>query len=672
MARSVNFAGDIWVVHPKYETLADEPVYASIDDLPQAPDAAFLNISKKNTFDVVSRLAERGAGGAVCFAAGFAELGSTGVELQCELAERAGGLALVGPNSTGFLNYFDNVALWPVADHRSYRLESGVAIVSSSGGMLFNYSVNQRSLRSGVMIGVGNQAVLDFSDYLHVLANDQRVTAIGLIVEDLGDVVAFSHAAVEALRGHKPVVVLKTGASELGARVAQTHSGALVADDDMVQAMLDRVGAIRVRSLPELDETLKMLTTTSRPRGRRVAVLTNSGGEKALAADAAAGTVLEFPQPSPAVAEDLASQIPEFAVVSNPFDYNAYFSGAGPDVLSEDDPHLLSKCFRTLVEDNYDVAIMLNGFRTHADGKIEEEVFQIQPWVDAIKGTGVAAVMASVLPEHMPPVHGEKLIANGVAPLQCLRETMCAVHNAIVWGERAGSASNDTMGVLRDVPPLCGKRRLENELTAKNGLAAHGLVIPEGRRVVTTDVIAAAESIGYPVVVKALEPVIAHKAKSGAVELNLIDANQVVDAVNAIRSRMDEAGTPLEELLVERMVTHPVNELLAGIKSDPRFGHALVFGRGGVAVELIKDIQMCLLPVNEPEIRRLMHTASVTGELSPGAIGRVVEALMAIVGFVEQHRHQLVALDVNPLIVTADDEVFAVDALLEVTQEISR
>ena len=672
MARSVNFAGDIWVVHPKYETLADEPVYASIDDLPQAPDAAFLNISKKNTFDVVSRLAERGAGGAVCFAAGFAELGSTGVELQCELAERAGDLALVGPNSTGFLNYFDNVALWPVADHRSYRLESGVAIVSSSGGMLFNYSVNQRSLRSGVMIGVGNQAVLDFSDYLHVLANDQRVTAIGLIVEDLGDVVAFSHAAVEALRGHKPVVVLKTGASELGARVAQTHSGALVADDDMVQAMLDRVGAIRVRSLPELDETLKMLTTTSRPRGRRVAVLTNSGGEKALAADAAAGTVLEFPQPSPAVAEDLASQIPEFAVVSNPFDYNAYFSGAGPEVLSADDPHLLSKCFRTLVEDNYDVAIMLNGFRTHADGKIEEEVFQIQPWVDAIKGTGVAAVMASVLPEHMPPVHGEKLIANGVAPLQGLRETMCAVHNAIVWGERAGSASNDTMGVLRDVPPLCGKRRLENELTAKNGLAAHGLVIPEGRRVVTTDVIAAAESIGYPVVVKALEPVIAHKAKSGAVELNLIDANQVVDAVNAIRSRMDEAGTPLEELLVERMVTHPVNELLAGIKSDPRFGHALVFGRGGVAVELIKDIQMCLLPVNEPEIRRLMHTASVTGELSPGAIGRVVEALMAIVGFVEQHRHQLVALDVNPLIVTADDEVFAVDALLEVTQEISR
>ena len=673
MARAADFQGDIWVVHPKYETLAGEPVFSRIDDLPAAPDAAFLNISKKNTFDIVSQLSAAGAGGAVCFAAGFAELGGEGRERQNELAERAGVLALIGPNSTGFLNYFDNVALWPVADHKSYRLKSGVAILSSSGGMLFNYSVNQRSLRSAVMIGVGNQAVLDFSDYLHVLANDERVTAVGLIVEEFGDVAAFTQSAAEALGAGKPVVVLKTGVSKTGALVAQTHSGALVADDAMVQAMLDRVGAIRVKSLPELDETLKMLTTTVRPKGRRVAMLTNSGGEKALAADAASGTVLEFPQPSAEVAKDLASQIPDFAMVSNPFDYNAYFSGAGPDVLSADNPHLLSRCFRTMVEDNYDVAIMLTGFRTHPDGTVEEEGNGIQPWVDAVRGTGVAAVMASVLPEHMPPVHGEKLIANGVAPLQGLSEATRAVHNAIVWGEGAERLASQTPTelALRPVLTFSGKQRLENEHAAKLALAAFGLVTPQAHNVAPSDAAAAAESVGYPVVVKALEPVIAHKAKAGAVFLGLTNSTQVADAVSAIEASSRRAGIRLEQVLVERMIDNPALELVAGVKSDPQFGHALVFGRGGVAVELINDIQLRLLPLDEAEIRRLVGATSVVTELSEPALERVVSALVAIVTFVEEHRGEIVALDVNPLIVTATDEVVAVDALLVVNTEVS-
>ena len=673
MARAANFTGDIWVVHPKYESLAGQPVFASIGDLPQAPDAAFLNISKKNTFDVVSQLAERGAGGAVCFAAGFAETGAAGREMQKHLESCAGNLALVGPNSTGFLNYFDNVALWPVADHKSYRLDTGVAILSSSGGMLFNYCVNQRSLRAGVMMGVGNQAVLDFSDYLQVLAEDPRVSALGLIVEEFGDVVEFSKSAAHALCQDKPVVVLKTGASLVGAQVAQTHSGALVADDQMVQAMLDRVGVIRVRSLPQLDETLKMLTATNRPKGRRVAVLTNSGGEKALAADAAEGTVLEFPQPSPAVAKDLASQIPEFAMVSNPFDYNAYFSGAGPDVLSADNPHLLTKCFRTMVQDNYDVAIMLGGFRTHPEGGVEEEGNQIQPWIDAVKDTDVAAVMASVLPEHMPQVHGKRLLENRIAPLQGLNEVMRAVHHAIVWEERAKVLMQRGADLaLHPVPVLGTQRWLDDELTTKNALAGYGLVIPKGCGVAPADAVAAADDIGYPVVVKVLKPVIAHKAKANRVALNLANARDVANAVADMQKALEVGATPLQQVLVERMVTNPVIELIAGIKSHARFGHALVFGRGGVAVERVRDFQMCLLPVVETDIRQLVETTSVGGDLSAQAFEQVVKALSAIVEFVEDRRHVVVALDVNPLIVTASHEVVGVDALLEVSEEVSQ
>ena len=240
-----------------------------------------------------------------------------------ELSRTAGGLAVVGPNSTGFLNYLDRTALWPVQDHEPRHMERGVAVISSSGGVLFNYSVNQGSLKAAVMIDVGNQAVLEIADYVAVLAGDPRVTAIGLFMEDIGDPVAFCHAVARALEREIPVVALKTGTSAKGAEVAQTHSGALVVPDDMIDALFDRTGVVRVNSLPALDETLKMLTVPQRSGGRRMALLTNSGGEKTLAADAAACTVIEFPMTSPSVTRDLREQIPEFAAVSNPFDYNA-------------------------------------------------------------------------------------------------------------------------------------------------------------------------------------------------------------------------------------------------------------------------------------------------------------------------------------------------------------
>ena len=667
MARAAGFQGDIWPVHPTYKTLAGQRVFATVDALPSPPDAAFLNISKQHVFGVVEQLSECGAGGAVCFAAGFAELGTDGREQQAELATRAGPLALVGPNSTGLLNYFAAVALWPVADHEAYRLRDGVAILSSSGGVLFNYTVNQRSLQAGIMIGVGNQAVLDYADYLHVLAHDEQVRAVGLVVEDLGDTVAFSHAAAEALALDKPVVVLKSGVSAIGAQVAQTHSGALVARDDMVQATLDRVGAVRVRSLPELDETLKMLTTTRRPKGRRVAVLTNSGGEKALAADAAEGTVIEFTAPSPATTADLARQIPEFAVVSNPFDYNAYFAGAGPDVLGEDAPDRLTKCFRTMAADDYDVAIMLCGFRTGPDGVVEEPGTRIQTWVDAVRDLDIACVMASVLPEHMPSVIGKQLIECGVAPLQGIHEVMQAVHHAIVWQQRRPSLLMqpvDDIG-LQTLPQLTTQRVFETESTAKQMLASCGLRTPKGQVCTPREAAAAASKIGYPVAVKIHEPVVAHKAHAGGVILRVADEAQLGGAISTMQSALSDNGLTMQSLLVEEMIAHTGIELMVGVTFDSRFGHALLFGRGGSMVELVNDVAMTLLPASADALSSLVKTTDVGKQLTSSELDAVTDALAAVAMLVESRRDEMSSLDINPLIVTPGGEIVALDALLE-------
>jgi len=662
MLQSAAFPGAIWPVSPKYDEIAGLPAHKSIADLPEAPDASFLYVPKAITADVLRDLAVHGAGGAVCFAAGYAELGDDGRGEQEALDSAAGDLAVMGPNSTGFLNRLHHTALWPVKDHTPDPAERGVAIISSSGGVLFNYSVNQRSVGAAVMIGTGNQAVCDFSDYIDVLADDERISAIGLFVEDLGDLPSFAAAAGKALANGIPIVALKTGASEVGAMVAQTHSGALAAPDDWIDALFDRCGVIRVRSLPALDETLKMVTQTAIPKGRRLAVLTNSGGEKGLTADAADGKIMELSQPTPETRAALREIIPDFATISNPFDYNAYFAGSGKDVLAEDNPTMLEHCFRTMLTDGYDTAVMLRGSRTHPDGSHEPPSNTPECWIAANRGSGRAVVQCSVLPEHMPAEHRAFLIANGVAPLQGLDEAMIAIDGAVRWGEASrGFAQHGHDLTLPAIPDMASDGRLWIEDEAKTALAAHGLKTPDRRMVVPSDAGQAADAVGYPVVVKAAVPVLAHKAKAGAVALRLGTREDVEAAVTAMAARLDAIGAPLEMVLVEAMVDRPVDELIAGITFNALFGHALVFGRGGVDVEALRDVSMALLPLDKAQIARIVAARGLKDATALGATA----AIEAIVGFWREHRERLISLDVNPLIVTASGDVIAVDALIE-------
>ena len=661
MLRSADFPGPIWPVNPKHDFIAGLPAFKSVSELPEGPDVAFLYVPKVITLDVLRQLAAHGAGGAVCFAAGYAELGDTGRGQQNVLAEAAGDLAVLGPNSNGFLNYLDGAALWSVADHKPRAMTSGVAIVSSSGGVLFNYSVNQRSVGAALMIGAGNQAVCDFSDFVDVLADDERITAIGLFAEDLGDIPSFSAATAKALTNNIPVVALKTGSSEIGAMMASTHSGALAADDNWVEALFERNGVIRVRSLPELDETLKMVTTTAIPKGRRMAVLTNSGGEKALAADATEGRVMELVPPSLEARVKLARIIPDFATVSNPFDYNAYFAGSGKDVLAEDNPAKLEHCFRTMVDDGYDVAMMLHGTRTHPGGAVEDPGNTPTCWSAANRGSGRAVVQCAGMPEHMPESLRGFLIESGIAPLQGLNEAMAAVDGAIRWGEaRATQRDAGSLG-LPPVPSIPSRGTLWDEAASKAALAAHGLVVPNHLVVAPGEAAEAAGRIGFPVALKAADPVFAHKEKAGAVALNLRSSADVADAAAAMADRLAQAGTLMRRVFVEAMVADPRHELFVGVAFDRRFGHGLLFGRGGSEVERLGDTALALLPLGAAALQRIAHSRGLTDAVAC----KVRKALEAVVRFAAANRERLVSLDVNPLIVTGSGDVVAVDALIE-------
>jgi len=223
-----------------------------------------------------------------------------------------------------------------------------------------------------------------------------------------------------------------------------------------------------------------------------------------------------------------------------------------------------------------------------------------------------------VLPEHMPADHRAMLISDGVAPLQGLNEAMTAIEGAVRWGE--ARRRHDDAIALPQVPALPQRRRLWNEAEAKAALAVCGLEIPTHQMVSPGDASAAADGIGYPMAVKAPLPMIAHKAKAGAVALTLATREVVETAIQDMRQRLEAAGTPLEQVLVEAMVPHGTAELIAGVTFDPRFGHALVFGHGGADVEVLRDISMALLPLNRSGIEALVAKRDLTSRAASNAV----------------------------------------------------
>src|SRR5215813_12866148 len=239
------FTGQIWPVHPSYPEIGGIACHPSIEALPEAPDAAYVAAPREATVGIVRALAKRGAGGCVCYAAGFAEVGPEGAALQRELVEAAGELALVGPISYGILNYIDGVTMF-ASGPGGTRTERGAAFVGQSGNIALTLTMNQRSVPFSYVISAGAQAVLSLADYVDGLADDPRVTAIGLYIEGLSDIPAFSRAAVEAIERGKPIVALKVGRSELGAKLAMSHTSSLAGSDQFYDTLFERLGIIRV------------------------------------------------------------------------------------------------------------------------------------------------------------------------------------------------------------------------------------------------------------------------------------------------------------------------------------------------------------------------------------------------------------------------------------------
>ncbi|MFI1966478.1 acetate--CoA ligase family protein [Streptomyces pathocidini] len=659
--RRVGFAGQIWPVHPRRTSIEDLDCYRTTAALPTAPDAAFIAVGREATVAVVAELAARGGGGAVCHASGFAEHGPDGAALQRSLVSAAGGMALIGPNCLGTLNYLDGAALWP-DQHGGHPVDRGVAVITQSGNIGQNLTMQRRSLPLAQLVTMGNAAVTGVAELVEAMLDDPRITAIGLHLEGLDDVAGLSRVGLRALREGVPVVVLKSGTSELGARANLSHTSSLAGSDVLCDALFRRLGMARVHQVGTFVETLKFLHVHGALAGARIASASCSGGEASLVADLAEVCGVELPPLPDATEERLRALLGERVPVANPLDYHTYIWG---DRAAQTD------CFTALLGAGCDTHLLLVDFPREDRCAGGAWSTTVDAFVAARRATGAPGCVVSSLPESLPEATGARLLAEGVAPMQGLADCLTAVAAAARIGAArrtaadavppdVPSASTETCGAETGGAATGGAVCQLDEWTAKRALARYGLSTPEGVLTAAHGVAEAAAEVGFPVVLKAVGPDLAHKSEVGGVRVGLTDERQVREAAAGI------AGLG-ERFLVERMVEGAVAELIVGVHHDPRFGLALTIGAGGVLVELVRDSVTLLLPAGRADIaaalRELRAWPLLSGFRGPGAdVAAVVQAIEAIAHYARDCE-DLTELEVNPLLALRDGAV-AVDALI--------
>jgi len=648
--RVVGFDGELFAVNPGRQELNGVACVASAADLPKVPDAAFIAAPPAATIEIVRELSALGAGGAVCYASGFAELGDAGIDLQNELREAAGGMAVVGPNCHGFVNYLDGVALWP-DEHGGRRVSRGVAVVTQSGNFGINLSMQQRGVDLGMVITIGNKSCLGMHDYVEFLVRDPRITAIGLHIEGIDNVHEFSIAALKALEAGVPIVAIKTGRSARGAELNMSHTASLAGEDRLYDALFARLGVARCNTVTQFLETLKFLSIVGPLPGRTVGSMSCSGGEASLIADYADEAGLDAPKLSDSARSGLAQILGPKVPLSNPLDYHTYIWGNYDQ---------LNACFSTMLSNGFACTMLVLDYPPGKAANTASWELAERALIDAARSTGHTAIVVSTLAETMPEVARERLKSAGIAPMQGLHECLFAIGAAAATGAARQRAA-DTLPI-RAPEALDGETVILDEQESKAELAACGVPVPRGQACSVEDAVATAASIGFPVVVKGLSNEISHKTDVGGVRVNLSDEGAVAEAVLAVSAQFDR-------LLVEEMAGPVVAELIVGVSRDPTFGLSLLVGAGGTLVELMDDTVSLLLPVRRDEIAAAIRSLRVMKLIESwrggmaGNFDSVVDAVSAVADYATEHNATLAELDVNPLIVTPDRAV-AVDAVI--------
>jgi len=664
------FEGQVFFVNPSHETVAGQPAYRSVSDLPLAPDLAIILTPAATVPDIVDECGRKGVRAAVVVSAGFREGGAAGAALEREMRQRARrhGLRFLGPNSLGVIrtDIGLNASCGP-----GHPDKGRLALVSQSGALCAALLDWARSRHVGFssVISTGIGADVRLGEILDYLARDPATDSIMLYLEGVDGARRFMSALRAAARV-KPVVVMKAGRHNLGPTDMAFHTGVLVGEDDVFDAAMRRAGVLRIRDFSELYTAAATLGAGVRLRGRRLAIVANAGGPGQIAADRAQDRGLTLAELRPASLERLAAELPPASREGNP----VYVR---PDV----DGTQFAAAARICLEDpDVDalLAVLVPHALTDADA-IAESLVEIakgsrKPIFACWMGGEAVARSRALFAEHRLPYYVRPETAvDAIAGMGLYASNQQLLLQTPEPLALASAPDRARAQAILDAA-LAREHEWLNPAESKDLLAAFGIPVVRSLPAHSVEeAVARAREAGYPVAMKILSPDIAHKTDVDGVRLNLADERDVRGAyarmlADVARARPD---AELQGVSIEAMYREQNRrELMIGVVRDPVFGPAISFGLGGIFVEVIRDRAVALPPLNHFLVRELIRRTRAGHALqplrgAPAADEAAVEEILLRVSEIVCELPCVGAMDVNPLIVTERGAV-VVDARIGV------
>jgi acetate---CoA ligase (ADP-forming) len=660
-----NFGGTIYAVNPRHDDIDGIRCYPDVAALPAVPDTAVVVVGARRVPQALADCAAAGVRSATVIAGGFGELGDEGARLADEIRtiQRDSGLRLVGPNTAGLMNIVDGYVPRAGLNHPDALTRGGLAVITQSGALCNTVMLRILARGHGLTYAVatGSQWDLDLWDFVDYCTADERTRAILTVAEGLKDPERFLYAARRAAAAGKPIILLKPGRSELGSQTVQTHSGALAGAADVQLSLMRENGVIVVDELDELWETGQLFDRWSlgpksaRDHTHSLGISTYSGGDGALAVDAAETAGLTCPLPSPATQEEL-SKLFELARPGNPFDLTG-------EVI--DKPELIGPATAALITDDmFDLFLMAVPAWSGHFAK-----WTLGPALDEVAKQPDKRVAVSLWSAGGITAEAERLVLDAGLPL--FDGSQRAVRAMGRYADFVASSDRWTPGQLTDhVVATTGPNRpstVHDYWTSRELLSGAGVPFNEARLVSSPDAAAdAAQQVGYPVTLKLSSSAIIHKAAAGAVRLYLPDHASVHQAAEEMLATGSGA-----DLVVESF-TPSVAMALVGGHRDVEFGPVVVAGLGGGYAEAYRDVTHVRCPADPGEVTRALASTTFGRMLGTGSerFIRLVDMIAVTSSWFAEHP-EVDSFDINPVLLGLDGRLVAVDARVAISGSIA-
>ena len=666
------FEGEIYPIHPTSKEIGELPCYASVGDTPEQVDLAILCVGINQVEKCLIDCGESGVKAAIVFASGYSEIGEEGIVAQNRLKEIAEQyhMRLIGPNCVGLLNTTNGLmgTFSPGLTNVPLGKKREVGFVTQSGafGVLTYIAAAQHGLTFNYFVSVGNEVDVSFSDVIEYMLHDSKTKVASGYLEGEKNAAKLRKLAKFALQINKPIVIMKSGRSSAGSRAAASHTGSLAGADKVYDGFFKQAGIVRADDYDDILSFSKLFLANKLPTGKNTVIVTSSGGRGINEADRCESYGLNIHALSDKVRKEIKKNIPDFASASNPVDLTA--------AASITNPELYLAPLKVLVNDPDTDIILFPEFPIHWD----ENTPLLQEFVEICKNSDKFVMISNFPLKGMSIPKGVQYLEdNGIPFILGDMNPIRSLAKLVDYAEAYRKAHKISDGPARteldvsNIRHLLPANQTLSESQSSEILSAYGIRTAKRITAKTEDAaVQAANNMGYPVVMKIDSPDIPHKTEVNGIRLNVQNGQEVRQAFKEIYGSAKEhcPTADLHGISVQEMLPEGV-EVIVGVTSDPTFGPVIMFGLGGVFVEVFKDVSFRVAPITRQDAIDKMESLKgyqiLQGVRNKKPVDQeaIIDVLLKVSRLIEDYSDIIQEIDINPLIVY-EDGIVAADALI--------